>query len=110
MKIIVFVLTALIQLAAAAAVFVILLLSMNGYSERDATLGIYLYVFLCLASALVLGFAGAFVAGRLVAKRSFGGFAASATAVIGSAVVGGLLLVFSFIAAIVVAEAVRGSR
>jgi uncharacterized membrane protein YeaQ/YmgE (transglycosylase-associated protein family) len=63
-----------------------------------------------LGSALVLGLLSAFVAGRLVERRSFGGFAASATSVLGFAVVGGLVLIVSFFAAIVVAESVRGSR
>ncbi len=110
MRIIVFILTAVIQLAAAAAGFLLLLLGMNGYSERQATPGLVLYVVLGVGSALGLGVASAFVVKRLVEKRSFGGLAASATAVLGSSVLGGLILVVSFFAAIVVAEVMRGMR
>lgn len=110
MRIIVFILTAVIQLAAAAAGYIILLLSMNGYSGRDAGPGLTLYIVLCLVSALVLGLAAAYVSGLLVERRSFGGLAASATAVLGSLVLGGLVVAASFIAAIVLAEVVRGSR
>ncbi|HEV2763154.1 MAG TPA: hypothetical protein VGV38_09175 [Pyrinomonadaceae bacterium] len=110
MRIIVFTLSALIQLAAAAAGYVVLLISMNGYSGWDATPGINLYIALALGSALGLGLASAFAAGRLVKRRSYGGLAASAVAVLGSFILGGVILVFSFVAAIVVAEVVRGMR
>lgn len=110
MRIIVFTLTAVIQLAATAAGFVILLLSMNGYNERDATPGIYLYIALGLVSALGLGLGSAFAARRLVERKSYGRLAAAATSVLGFSVLGGLILVFSFIAAIVLAEVVRGRR
>lgn len=110
MRIIVFILTAVIQLAAAAAGFLILLLGMNGYSERQATPSLVLYIALGLGSAAGLGVASAFAAKYLAERRSFGGFAASATAVTGFAVVGGLILVVSFFAAIVLAEIMRGMK
>lgn len=109
-RIIAFILTCLIQLAAAAAGFLLLLLGMNGYSERQASPGLILYLALGVGSALGLGFASAFAVKRLVVKRQFGGLAASATAVIGFSVLGGLILVVSFFAAIVVAEVMRGMR
>ena len=110
MRIILFTLTALIQLAAAAAGFLLLLLGMNGYNERDALPGLYLYAALGLGSALGLGLASAFAARWLVNKRSFGGWGASATAVFGFAVLGGVILVVSFFAAIALAEVMRGTR
>jgi hypothetical protein len=110
MRIIVFILIGVIQLAATAAGFVILLLSMNGYSERDATPGISLYIVLGLISALGLGIAGAFAAKRLVEKKSLGGLAASTIAVSGFSFLGALILAASFFAAIVFAEIVRGMR
>lgn len=110
MRIIVFALTFMIQLAAAAAGYVVLLVSMNGYSGRDASPGINLYLVLALVSALGLGLASAFTAKLLVERRSFGRPAASATAVLGLSVVGGLILVVSGIAAIILAEFMRGTR
>jgi len=109
-RIIVFVLTAVFQLAAAAAGLLLLLLGMNGYSERQATPGLILYVALGLGSALGLGIASAFAVKRLVERRSFGGLAASATSVLGFAVLGGLILVVSFFAAIALAEVMRGMK
>jgi hypothetical protein len=110
MRIIVFILTAVIQLAFAAAGFLLLLLGMNGYSERQATPGLLLYIVLGLGSAIGLGFGSSFVAKRLVEKRSFGSLAASATAVISVSILGGLILVAAFVAAIVLAEIMRGMR
>lgn len=110
MRIIVFILNALIQLAAAAAGFIILLLGMNGFSERDATPGLYLYIAVNLAGALALGIGSAFVAGRLAEKRAFSGLVASAVAVPVFSVIGGLVLVVSFFAALIVADAMRGMR
>ena len=110
MRIIVFILTALIQLAAATAGFLLLLLGMNGYSERQATPGLILYIALGLGSALGLGLASAFVMKHLVERRSFGSLAASATAVLGFSILGGLILVVSFFAAILVAEVMRGMK
>lgn len=110
MRIIVFILSAVIQLAAAAAGFLLLLLGMNGYSERQATPSLILYIALGLDSAAGLGVASAFAARHLVEKRSFGVLAASAIPVIGFSIVGGLILVASFFAAIVLAEIMRGMK
>jgi hypothetical protein len=107
MRIIVFILTATIQLVAAVAGYFILLLSMNGYSGSDASPGLSLYIALSLGSALGLGLASAFVAKRLVERKGFGGLAASATAVIGFSLLGGLILIISFFAAIILAEVIR---
>jgi hypothetical protein len=110
MRIIVFILTAVVQLAAAAAGFLLLLLAMNGFSERQATPGLIFYLALALGSALGLGVASAFVAKRLVERKSWGGAAASVTAVIGFSVLGALILVAGFVASIVLAEVMRGMR
>jgi hypothetical protein len=109
-RIIVFILTAVIQLAAGAAGLLLLLLGMNGYSERQAAPGLILYVALGLGSALGLGIASAFVVKRLVERKAFSGLAASVTSVAGFAVLGGLILIVSFFAAIALAEVMRGMR
>lgn len=107
MRIIVFVLTALIQLVGAGAVFLLLLLGMNGYSESQATPGLILYIVVGLGSALGLGLASSFVVKRLVERRGFGRLAASATAIFGFLILGGFILVVSFFAAILLAELMR---
>ena len=110
MRIIVFILTAVIQLAAAAAGFLLLLLGMNGYSEDQATPSLILYIALSIVSALGLGVGSAFAAKLLVERKSFGSLWAAATAVLGSSILGGLILVVGFFAAIVLAEIVRGMK
>ena len=110
MRIIVFVINALVQLAAAAVGLLLLLLGLNGFSERQATPGLVFYVVLSVASALGLGVASAFTAQWLAQKKSFGGLGASAAAVVVFSVLGVLILVVGFFAALFIASAMRGSR
>lgn len=107
MKIIVFVLNALIQLAAAAFGFLILIISMNGYSESQATPGIILYIVWSIVSALLLGATGIYGVKFLLAKTSLGNFSASAITVLSLAIAGIVALVIGFFAAIILTEALR---
>jgi O-antigen/teichoic acid export membrane protein len=107
---IVFIVTAVIQLAATAISFLLLLLAMNGYSERDATPGLLLYGVLGLFSAVGLGFTSASTSRHLAEKRAMDDLAASALSVLGFAIVGVIVLVIGFFLAIIVAEAMRGMR
>jgi len=107
MKITVFVITALIQLAVAFLGFFILLLGLNGFHESDATPGLIFYIALAFLSALGLGAASAYTAKRLSEKPSLGKFAASLIAIIAFAIVGGLILFGGMIAAALLAEATR---
>jgi hypothetical protein len=59
MRIIVFVITAFIQLAVAVLGFFILLLGLNGFSENDAMASLIFYIALAFLSALGLGAASA---------------------------------------------------
>jgi hypothetical protein len=110
MRIVVFVINALVQLAAAAVGFLLLLLGLNGFGESQATPGLVFYIIVSAASALGLGVASAFTARRLAQKKSFGTLGASATAVIIFSVLGVLILVVGFFAAVIIASAVRGMR
>ena len=110
MRIIVFTITAVIQLACAAAGLLFLLLAMNGYSESQATPSLILYIAVGLGSALGLGIASAFMAKRLVERRSLGGFAASAIAVVSGSIIGFLILIAASVAAVALAEVIRGMR
>ena len=110
MKIIVFIVIASIQLAAAAFGFFLLLIGLNGYTERQSTPSLILYIVLNLAAALGLSVAGVFLVKRLVTRKTLGGLAASAITVVGSSVVGFILLIVSLFAAIALAEVVRGMR
>jgi hypothetical protein len=106
----VFIITVVIQLAAAGTGFLVLLLSLNGYSEKQATPSLIFYIVLSLGSALLAGAASAYTARRLVERRSLGRPAASIIAIIGFSAIGVFVLILLFFAAVVLAEAVRGMK
>ena len=110
MRIIVFVINALIQLAAAAAGFLLLLLGLNGFSERQANPGLLFYIVMSLASAAGLGFASALASKWLAEKKSLGNLGASAITVLVFALLGVLVLVVVFFIAVFIADAMRGRR
>jgi hypothetical protein len=110
MRIIVFVLNAVIQFAAAAAGFLLLLLGLNGFSERQANPSLLFYIALSVGSAAGLGVASAFASKWLAQKKSMGGLGASAISVPVFAAVGVLILIAGFFVALFIASAMRGSR
>ena len=110
MRIIVFLINAVIQLAAAAVGFFLLLLGLNGFSERQSNPSLLFYIILSVGSAVGLGGASAFAAKWLAGKKSLGGLGASAIAVVVFSVVGVLILVAGFFVSLLVAEAMRGRR
>ena len=103
MRIIVFIITALIQAAVAVVIFFMLLLGLNGFSERDATPSLIFFIALSVACALGLGGAAAYTAKRIAEKKSLGGVAASAIAVLCFSALGGVILVGGFFGALVIA-------
>jgi hypothetical protein len=107
MRIIVFSITAGIQIAAAAVGFFVLLLSLNGYSEKQATPSLIFYIVLSLGSVLVAGGTSAYTAKRLTKRKSLGRLGASLIAIIGFSALGVLILIVGFFAALLLAEVVR---
>jgi len=110
MRIIVFVLNAVIQLAAAAVGFLLLLLGLNGFGERQANPSLLFYILLGVGSAAGLGVASAFASKWLAQKKSLGALGASAIAVPVFALAGVLILVVGFFVALLIASAMRGMR
>lgn len=110
MKILVFILTGLIQLTGAAVGLFLLLVGMNGYSERQAMPSLVFYVALSVATALGLAGGSPFVAKRLAARSSIGSFGASAIVVTSSAILGVAILVALFFASFLLAEILRGLK
>jgi uncharacterized protein YqgC (DUF456 family) len=106
MKIIVFTLTAVTQIAVGAFAFLILLVGLNGFHEDDATPSLIMYIVLTLASAIGLGLASVYATKRLSAA-SVGNFGAAAIAVLGFAFVGGIILIIGWFAALFLAEIMR---
>ncbi|MBA2494200.1 MAG: hypothetical protein H0V31_05830 [Acidobacteria bacterium] len=107
MKIIIFVITALIQAAGATLGFFGLLLGLNGYNETDATPSLIFYIALAFLNALGLGAASAYTAKRLAENPSLGKFGASAITIISFAILGASVLFVGWIAALLLAEIVR---
>lgn len=110
MGIIVFISTAVIQLTAAAIGLFLLLLGLNGYSERQAMPGLILYIALSLTSASALGAASPFAAKRLAQRTSLGRFGSSAIVVVAFSIIGVIVLFVGFVASIALAEVMRAGR
>jgi hypothetical protein len=104
MRIIVFIITALVQAAVAVVIFFMLILGLNGFSEQDATPSLIFFIALSVACALGLGGAGAFAAKRIAEKKSLGVVAASAISVFCFSFLGVLILVGGFFAALILAS------
>ncbi len=107
MRINVFIITALIQLAVAVPGFLGLLLGLNRFSEQDATVSLIFYIALAFLSALGLGAASSYTAKGLAEKPALGKIGASAIAIIGFAIVGVIILFVGLIAAVFLAEGIR---
>jgi uncharacterized protein YqgC (DUF456 family) len=106
MKVIIFFLNAAIQLVSAALAFFMLLIGLNGYHEQDATPSLIMYIVLALASAAGLGLASVYTTKRFSATR-LGNYGAAALSVLGFAVVGWVILIIGWFAALLLAELVR---
>jgi hypothetical protein len=102
MKVIVFILTAAIQLVVAALAFFMLLVGLNGFSEKDAAPSLIMYIVSALGSAVGLGLASVYATKRLL-ETSLGGFGAAAVAVSSVAIVGGVILIVGWFAALFLA-------
>lgn len=107
MRSVVFIITAFIQLIVAVLGFFILLLGLNGFSEKQSTPSLIVYIALAILSAFGCGAASAYTAKRLTEKFSLGKFGASAIAVISFAILGALILFVGLIAVLFLAEALR---
>ena len=105
-KIITFALTFLVNATIGVAVFFMLLVAMNGYSESDATYGLVTYIVLALLVSLSMGIAAFFTVGALV-RRQFHSFVALLIAVVSFSTVGLVLKAISALFGVGVAELVR---
>ena len=110
MGILVLILTVVFQLTAAAIGLFVLLVGLNGYSERQATPSLILYIILSLTSALALGAASPFAAKRLAKRTSVGRFSSSAIVVVGFSFIGVIVLFVGFFASFALAEILRANR
>jgi hypothetical protein len=107
MAILALILIVVFQLAAAAIGFFVLLVGLNGYSERQATPGLILYIALSLTSSFALGAGSPFAAKRLARSKSLGRFGASAIVVVVFCIIGVAILFAGFVASLALAEVLR---
>ena len=107
MQILVLIFTVVFQLTAAAIGFFLLLVGLNGYSERQATPSLILYVILSLISAFALGAASPFAAKRLAKRTSLGSFGSSAIVIVAFSIIGVIVLFVGFFASFALAEVLR---
>lgn len=110
MRIIVFIITALIQAAVAVLIFFMLLLGLNGFSEQDAKPSLIFFIGLSVLSPLLLSGLGAYAAKRIAEKKSMGGVAASAIAVACFSVLGVMILAGGFFVALIIASAMHDMK
>ena len=83
-----------------------LLVGLNGYSEKDATPSLIMYIVLALGSGVGLGLASVYTTKR-ISQASLGSFGAAAIAVVVFAIIGGVILIAGWFAALFLAEIVR---
>lgn len=107
MKILTFLFTFGINLGIAFCLLFFMLLGLNGYSEKDANWGIFLYLALGILSAVLTGVVSVFAANYLVDKKQFAAWSASLTAIIAFVVIGSVLNFVCFALGIIMAEIKR---
>lgn len=110
MRIIVFILTAILELAAGVFGFFVLLLGLNGYSERQATPGLIFYIVFCLAGSLSTSFLGTIAAKTVVKKGWLGKPGAAIISIVFTSIIGVLLVVVALFLGFIIAEFLRRTR
>lgn len=104
-----FLATLAVNVAIGVAMFFGLIVILNGFSERDATWGIYAYIGLASAASLLIATLAAVACGMLV-KRGTGAALSAMIAIGGFSVIGGIIKVILLFAGMIVAEIARNSR
>ena len=107
MSILVFLITSTVQFLIASFGFFILLLALNGYSERFATPGLVMYVLVSLVITLGLASLAAFVTKKIVGRKRLSSFAAGSLSTVGFSLLGGIFMVAAFFVCIGIAELLR---
>lgn len=105
-KIITFLITFLANITVGAAVFFVMLMAMNGYSESDSTYGIVTYIALAFIVSLLMGLAAFLLVGMLT-KRQYNIWVSAFIAIVVFGVTGSILKGVCALIGIGVAEFVR---
>jgi hypothetical protein len=107
LRIVVFLTTSILQVAAAVFGLLILLVGLNGYSERHATPSLIFYVVFCLVSALALGFGGSVASRSFVDRKWLGSVGAALVAIVSASLIGVVLVTTGVFATFFIAEFLR---
>ena len=110
MRIVVFLISAVVQLVAAAVGLFVLLIALNGYSERQAMPSLIFYGIFCLLIVLVISAVGCLVAKSLLKRNWVGKVGASIVAIVSSSIVGVVLVGVAMFVAFALAETLRGMK
>ncbi len=110
MRTTVFLITAIIDLAVAIFGFFILLIGLNGFSERQATASLIFYIVFCLTSLLILSFLGTLIAKAFVEKGWMNKAWAAIVSILSTSIVSGLLVIVAVFAGFALAEFLRTHR
>ncbi len=105
-KIAAFVLTLLINIGIGFALFFVMLVAMNGYSESDATYGLVSFAILGIIVSFLMATLAAFAAGKLI-KRELNPILSVLIAVIVFSLFGAFLKVVCSIIGVGISEFVR---
>ena len=105
-KVFAFVITLILNIAIGVAVFFVLVLAMNGYSESDANYGFITYIILALIASLLMSSSAAIVA-NILQNRKFSGVASSLIAIVAFTGVGMALKCVCALIGVGIAELVR---
>ena len=110
MRFIVFLITAVTQVVVAVSCFFVLLVGLNGYSERQATPSLIFYIVFSLISIIGMSFIAGFAAKYFLDKNWMGKGIASMVGIITSSILGAVVVVGGMFVAFAVAETLRGMR
>ncbi|HQU90675.1 MAG TPA: hypothetical protein PLK77_00185 [Pyrinomonadaceae bacterium] len=105
-KVVVFLITLVLNIAIGVVVFFFMLLTMNGFSESDANNGFVTFIFLASLVSLIMA-ALAVVTTSLLSKRGFGAVSSALIGIGSFTVVGLVLKVVCSIIGVLVADFVR---
>ena len=107
MRVTVFLITAILDLALAIFGLFILLLGLNGFSERQATPTLIFYIIFCLTSLMILSYLGTLVAKAFVGKGWMNKVWATLVSILSTSIISGLIVIGAVFAGFALAEFLR---
>ena len=107
MRVTVFIVTAILDFAAAIFGLFVLLLGLNGFSERQATPSLIFYVVFCLVSSLIISFVGTITAKIIVKKQWLGKAGATIVSIVLASIIGVGFVVVAVFLGFILAEFLR---